>query len=167
MATKTIDHGYISVAGMGGGPFFQLFGPSVLFTNRGADEGNCSPQAQSPAQAGTHSLNASFAGGFGLGFGYGEVNGAIYQKLYYTGTINITGKCTLVNTTLSQVVVTGAFKMKGNLNAYDTDPTLNVPPAIFSNNIAGVGKAILELTTMVDNGIRIFEFKKVTYQFLG
>ena len=168
MATKTIDHGYISVAGIGGGPFFQLFGPNVLLTNRGADQGNCSPQSASPAQAGTHSLAASFFGGFGLGSGYAEVGTTAYQKLYYTGTIKIAGSVALVNTTLSQIVVVGAFKMKGNLKAYTTDPTIDNPgDPVFDSAIAGVGKAILELTTMLNNNVRIFEFVKVTYQFLG
>lgn len=162
----TFNRGFLSLTGLGGGPSFQLISSQLLVTNNTAGTGNAAVQSASPAQAGPHSLNATFAGDAGLGFGYAEIAGASNQKVFYKGTLTIAGSLTLTDTTLPQLVVTGAFTVTGNLQGFSIDPNLDGSPALFDRKVKGKGKAILELTTMIDNGVRLFEFSRITYLFL-
>ena len=159
----TFNRGFLSLTGIGTGPHFQLYSGQLLVTGN-AEEGNAKVQGASPAQAGPHSLAATFGGG--LGSGYAEIAGVPHQKVFYSGTLNIAGSVTLVNTTLANIVVTGAFTLTGNLQLFALDPNFDISPALFDRKVKGKGQAILELTTMIDNGVRIFEFSRITYLFL-
>jgi len=87
MAPLKFINGYLQVTSIAGGPEFQLIANTALLTNnaRPGDPGNCAPQ-KGPGLIGARSL-----GGSGLGAGFGEYSGSTYQKLWYEGTLNLTG----------------------------------------------------------------------------
>ena len=170
MPAINFNHGYLSVAGLAGGPSFQLLktnSPAYLLTNNSADQGGVALQSASPCAAGQQSLAATFAGDQGLGFGYAEAGGNVYQRLYYTGVLNFSGHVMLTNTPLSQIIVVGAFKMSGNLQGFLNNPFVGDPgPAVFDSPVSGKGKAVVEMSTSMPLGAQVFTLVRLTYHFL-
>lgn len=157
-------NGYLMVDGPAGPPNFHLFGKDLLLVNHGADVGNVHLQS-GPHGAGNHSIGATFAGELTLGAGYAQVDGARYQKIWYTGVLEFTGTATLADSMPSPVTLVRKFKMAGSLQGYLVNPFVDASTAVFDTNVSGEGVAIIELTSILDGPNRLFDLAKLTYHF--
>jgi hypothetical protein len=55
--------------------------------------------------------------------------------------------------------------LPGPMAGYQSDPNIDGGLVVFDRTIKGKSTAVLELATMIDQGVRIFEFVKITYLF--
>ena len=148
------------------GPKFQLFSPTWIITNTGGDEGNF-PLQNGPKTAGTHSIGAHFIGGLSFGSGYAANGATKYQRMWYAGTLVLSGTVNLTNSMPNPVVIVRPFTMSGRMQGHLTNPFLDiVDPPEFDFKLKGSGKAVIELISIVDNGARLFDLRRVIYNFM-
>lgn len=163
MATLQMEHGYLSPMLPVGNIFFHLFASGVVLTLTRGEEGVVS--LWGPHGTGSHSFGSNWGGD--MGTGYASIPGHIYQKVWYGGDIKLTGNVTLT-AAMSDPVVTlvRKFKMSGRLVVYDTNPIASSPPPVLDQKVNGSGMAIIELTSIIDMGKRVFDLKTLTYHFM-
>ncbi len=162
-----INNGYLNVVGVAGGPAFSFGNPAQGFNvsnGLGAENGamfRCSPCLR----GGLTSINATFAGEFGLGSGPATVGGINYSRVHYTGRVMMTGPTIILPSDSSPLVTINVpFTISGFINGYETFRLLD--PPIFSMMLEGQGIATLVLTGNFDPTFGWFYFfHSVTYNF--
>ncbi|MEO7456691.1 MAG: hypothetical protein ABIY52_10545 [Gemmatimonadaceae bacterium] len=163
MATLQIDNGFLSPRLPGQNIYFQMFAAGTVLTLNSGEEGVVN--LFGPHGPGAHSFGSNWGGD--MGTGYLSVPGHTYQKVWYGGDIALTGSVTLTAAMSSPIVtLVRKFKMSGHLVAFDTNPIASSPPPVFDRKVKGAGMAIIELTSIIDMGQRVFDLKSVTYHFM-
>lgn len=73
----------------------------------------------------------------------------------------------LTPTSSNRLVVVAPFTMTGDLKGFKKNPFVGNPgPAVFNYTVKGVGRAVVEMSALVLNGVQVFELVRVTYHFL-
>ena len=163
MASLQIQHGFCRPTVPGANNYFQMFATGTVLTMNSGEEGVV--DLWGPHGPGPHSFGSHWGGD--MGTGYLSVPGHIYQKVWYAGNMALSGSLTLQSSMADPIVtLVRKFKMSGHLVAYDTNPIASSPPPVFDRNIKGAGMAIIELTSIIDMGQRVFDLRSVTYHFM-
>lgn len=148
------------------GPKFQLFSSTWILTNNGGDEGNF-PLQNGPKTAGSHPIGAHFAGSLSLGWGFASKGATKYQKMWYSGSLTLKGSVTLSDSMPDSVVIVRPFTMSGLMQGYLSNPFIDIiDPPKFDIKFKGAGKAVIEMISIVDNGVRLFDLRRVSYNFM-
>ena len=59
------------------------------------------------------------------------------------------------------------FTLSGQMQGYLSNPFIDIiDPPKFDIKLKGAGNAVIEMISIVDNGVRLFDLKRVTYNFM-
>jgi hypothetical protein len=165
-ATATADplvitSGTLSVAGLSGGPHYNLTGLNFV-AGGGGEQGSSTPQMLCfPCVSGAAiSVGGFFAGSSILG-------GATIDGTFYPivgGTFILSGPTIIVPNSTSNLTLTSPFTFSGTMHLCPSN--CGFSPPFFTVDLVGSGIATLNLQVFfLPNGNPIFQFQSVTYDF--
>lgn len=169
-ATATADplvitSGTLSVAGLSGGPSFNLTGLNFAVSG-GGEQGSSQPQMScTPCVSGaTVGVGGFFAGS--SVFHSATIDGTFYPNIGLGGTFILSGPPVTVPNSTSNLTLTSPFSFSGQLLLCQSNCGSSQPPT-FTVDLIGGGIATLNLQVffLSSNGNPIFMFKSVTYDF--
>ena len=163
-----INDGYVSAAGLSGGPAFSFGnrGRGFAVSNLGFRGDGGSLASCFPCRAGqATNISANFVGEFGLGQGAATFGGVNYSQVYYTGVVSLTAPLIAIPFDSSPLItIEVPFTLSGFIDGYET-AARNTPP-IFSMTLGGQGVATLTLRSYFVEGLgQLYEFQSVAYNF--
>ena len=163
-----INDGYLSAAGLRGGPVFSFgnAGQGFAVSNLGFRGDGGSLNRCFPCRSGqSTSISANFVGEFGLGQGAATVAGINYAQVYYAGVVSLTAPLIAVPFDTSPLItIEVPFTLSGFIDGYATGAR-DTPP-IFSMMLSGQGVATMILRSYFVEGFgQLYEFQSVTYNF--
>lgn len=158
-----ITSGTLTVTGAVGAPHFTFSGTNFVAAGNGADRGAVALQTCFPCQAGKlTSVSAIFVGST-LGTGGVTVDGMSFAG-GLSGTFQLSGPPIQVPFALTNLTITSPFTFAGTLHV--CPDSCVVRPPVFSVSFVGGGTATFDLIfSGLFNGVPIFTFKSVTYNF--
>lgn len=160
-----ITSGTLSVTGAIGAPHFTFSGTNFVAGGNGADRGAVALQTGCmPCEAGKLiSVNAFFVGST-LGTGGVTVDGMSFAG-GLSGTFQLSGPLMEVPFALSNLTITSPFTFVGNLHVCPDSCVIR--PPVFSVGFIGGGTATFDLlfSGLTPQGVPIFTFKSVVYNF--
>ena len=170
MANVEIITGHLLTVGTAGSVHFTFFTNRNFVSNLGnpGDPGNAGP-AGGPYEIGDQiPIESTFAGELGLGNGEACIRGQAYDRLYYTGTIELHGDPLVVpDSDREIIVVRGPFTLDGALRGFTGNPFVGDPgPAVFDYQLSGQGTAAVRLAKNDSNPSHLrYEFRFVSFDF--
>lgn len=159
-----ITSGTLTVTGPIGAPHFTFSGTNFVAGGDGADRGAVALQTGCvPCEAGKLiSVNAFFVGST-LGTGGVTVDGMSFAG-GLSGTFQLTGPLIEIPFALTNLTITTPFTFAGTLHV--CPDSCVVKPPVFSVSFVGGGTATFDLIfSGLFNGVPIFNFSSVTYNF--
>ena len=160
-----ITSGTLNIEGPIGGPDFTLSGTNFFVSGDGGDRGAVALQTGCvPCLSGRLISVQAFFVGSSLGGGGVTVDGMSFSG-GFAGTFSLTGPLIEVPFSLSNLTITTPFTFVGNLNV--CPDSCVVRPPVFSVSMIGGGTATFDLIFSGLNlqGVPIFTFRSVTYNF--
>ncbi|HEX5835354.1 MAG TPA: PEP-CTERM sorting domain-containing protein [Pyrinomonadaceae bacterium] len=160
-----ISSGTLTVEGPIGAPHFTFFGTDFVVGGSGGERGAVVLQTGCfPCESGKLiSVNAFFVGS-SLGGGGITVNGMSFSG-GFGGTFQLDGPLIQVPFALTNLTITSPFSFVGNLSVCP-DSCVTRPP-VFSVSLIGGGTATFDLIFggLNSQGVPIFTFENITYNF--
>ena len=160
-----ITSGSLTVTGPFGIPSYSISGQNFSVTATGRDQGN-TPSCF-PCPSGSPISISSFLVGTSLGAGTVTINGNTFNNVFFFGQFSLAAPSVFLPADMTSVTVTAPFFFSGFLTGCD-DPLLICNNQIFTTELIGRGTVTAFFDSGIPfNGITLYSFRRVTYEFEG